>query len=108
MPTPLTITGERTVPGVAAENYWFRRHEAGYAAVPGWVPTTPRVVLDAGCGEGYAAGLLRGAWPDVRVVGVDYDAVDHGACRADPRRRAGGIPAGCADGAAAGDAARWT
>jgi SAM-dependent methyltransferase len=73
-PTALTITGERTVPGIAAENYWFRRHEAGYAAVPGWVPTTPRVVLDAGCGEGYAAGLLRGAWPDVRVVGVDYDA----------------------------------
>ena len=33
------------------------------------------VVLDAGCGEGYAAGLLRGAWPGVRVVGVDYDAV---------------------------------
>jgi SAM-dependent methyltransferase len=73
-PTALTITGERTVPGIAAENYWFRRHEAGYAAVPGWVPTTPRVVLDAGCGEGYAAGLLSGAWPDVRVVGVDYDA----------------------------------
>lgn len=75
VPTPLTITGERTVPGVAAENYWFRRHEAGYAAVPGWVPTSPRVVLDAGCGEGYAAELLRGAWPGVRVVGVDYDAV---------------------------------
>ena len=74
-PTALTITGERTVPGIAEENYWFRRHEAGYAAVPGWVPTTPRVVLDAGCGEGYAAGLLRRAWPDVRVVGVDYDAV---------------------------------
>ena len=63
------------MPGVASENYWFRRHEAGYAAVPGWVPTTPGVVLDAGCGEGYAAGLLRAAWPDVRVVGVDYDAV---------------------------------
>jgi SAM-dependent methyltransferase len=74
VPTSLTITGERTVPGVAAENYWFRRHEVGYAAVPGWVPTTPRVVLDAGCGEGYAAGLLRRAWPGVRVVGVDYDA----------------------------------
>ncbi|WP_457252384.1 class I SAM-dependent methyltransferase [Pedococcus sp. P5_B7] len=74
MPTPLTITGERTVPGVAAENYWFRRHEAGYAAVPGWVSSTPSVVLDAGCGEGYAAGLLDTAWPGVRVVGVDYDA----------------------------------
>lgn len=75
MPTPLTITGERTVPGVSSENYWFRRHEAGYAAVPGWVPSTPRVVLDAGCGEGYAAGLLASAWPGVRTVGVDYDAV---------------------------------
>lgn len=74
MPTPLTITGERTVPGVASENYWFRRHEAGYAAVAGWVRTTPTVVLDAGCGEGYAAGLLDAAWPGVRVVGVDYDA----------------------------------
>ncbi|KRF23015.1 hypothetical protein ASG91_16905 [Phycicoccus sp. Soil802] len=72
--TPLTITGERTVPWVASENYWFRRHEAGYAAVPGWVPSTPAVVLDAGCGEGYAAGLLDAAWPGVRVVGVDYDA----------------------------------
>ncbi|MEO6411609.1 MAG: class I SAM-dependent methyltransferase, partial [Pedococcus sp.] len=71
----LAVTGERTVPGVASENYWFRRHEAGYAAVPGWVPTTPRIVLDAGCGEGYAAGILGGAWPDVRVVGVDYDVV---------------------------------
>ena len=75
MPTPLTITGERTVPGVASENYWFRRHEAGYAAVPGWVPSPPGVVLDAGSGEGYAAGLLDAAWPGVRVVGVDYDAV---------------------------------
>ena len=78
MPTPpnaLTITGERTVPGVASENYWFRRHEAGYAAVPRWVPTAPRILVDAGCGEGYAADLLRSAWPAVRVVGVDYDAV---------------------------------
>ena len=82
MPTPppstsaaLSITGERTVPGIASENYWFRRHEAGYAAVPGWAPSVPSVVLDAGSGEGYAAGLLRGAWPHVRVVGIDYDAV---------------------------------
>jgi SAM-dependent methyltransferase len=75
VPTPLTITGERTVPGVESENYWFRRHEAGYAAVPGWLPSTPGVVLDAGCGEGYAAGLLGAAWPGVRVVGVDYDAL---------------------------------
>ena len=24
----LPLTGERTVPGVPEENYWFRRHEA--------------------------------------------------------------------------------
>lgn len=72
---PLTITGERTVPGVTDENYWFRRHEAGYAAVRGWVGTVPRVALDAGCGEGYAAAVLRASWPDLCVVGVDYDTV---------------------------------
>src|SRR3954452_1214271 len=70
----LSLTGERTVPGVASENYWFRRHEAGYAAVRGWVGAPPRVVLDAGCGEGYAAALLREEWPGACVVGVDYDA----------------------------------
>jgi SAM-dependent methyltransferase len=85
----LVLTGERTAPGIWHENYWFRRHEAGCAAVPGWVPAAPRVVLDAACGEGYAADVLRRAWPDVRVVGVDYDrataahaAVAHGSERA--------------------------
>lgn len=73
-PHGLPLTGERTGPDTWHENYWFRRHEAGYAAVPGRVPTSPAVLLDAGCGEGYAAGLLRPFWPDVRVVGVDYDA----------------------------------
>lgn len=72
---PLVITGERTVPGVWHENHWFRRHEAAYAALPDWVPTVPRVVLDAGCGEGYGAALVRTAWPGAHVVGVDYDAV---------------------------------
>jgi SAM-dependent methyltransferase len=75
VPTPLTLTGERTAPGIWHENYWFRRHEAGYVAVPGSVPSAPRVVLDAGCGEGYAAALLGAAWPGACVVGVDYDAL---------------------------------
>lgn len=26
----LPLTGERTVPGIAEENYWFRRHEVVY------------------------------------------------------------------------------
>lgn len=66
----LPLTGERTVPGVTEENYWFRRHEVVYAAL------LPRcrdaVVLEAGCGEGYGADLLAGAAR--AVVGLDYDA----------------------------------
>lgn len=27
---PLPLTGERTIPGLAEENYWFRRHEVVY------------------------------------------------------------------------------
>ena len=72
-PPPLALTGERTVPGVPHENYWFRRHEAVYAAVPGFVPGSPTVVVDAGSGEGYGASLLAQAFSGAAVVGVDYD-----------------------------------
>lgn len=69
METSLPLTGERTVPGIAEENYWFRRHEAAYAALaPHCVDA---VVLEAGCGEGYGANLLAGMAD--RVIGVDYD-----------------------------------
>jgi SAM-dependent methyltransferase len=66
----LALTGERTMPGIPAENYWFRRHEAAYNAV---VPFCPgAVVLEAGCGEGYGADRLAEV---ARVVlGLDYDA----------------------------------
>ena len=72
-PEQLPLTGERTVPGVAHENYWFRRHEAVYAAVPGWAPGAPALVVDAGSGEGYGASLLAQAFPGAAVLGVDYD-----------------------------------
>lgn len=69
---PFALTGERTLPGVVSENYWFRRHEVAYreaaaiAARRGW-----RTVLDAGCGEGYGADLL--ASRAERVIGLDLD-----------------------------------
>jgi SAM-dependent methyltransferase len=66
----LPLTGERTVPGIVEENYWFRRHEAAYLALRRHC--VDAVVLEAGCGEGYGAGLLA---RDARlVVGLDYDA----------------------------------
>jgi len=67
--TPLVLTGERTLPGIADENYWFRRHEAAYRATVPFV--TGAVVLEAGCGEGYGGDLL--ATTAHRVVALDYD-----------------------------------
>jgi SAM-dependent methyltransferase len=67
----LPLTGERTVPGIPEENYWFRRHEVVYRAIA--ERCAGAVVLEAGCGEGYGADLLaRGA---ARVLGLDYDPV---------------------------------
>lgn len=67
---PLPLTGERTVPGIAEENYWFRRHEIAYLELSG--RCADRTVLEAGPGEGYGADLL--AEVATHVVGVDYDA----------------------------------
>jgi len=71
----LPLTGERTVPGIVEENYWFRRHEVVYRRLVD--RCRDRDVLEAGCGEGYGADLIA----DVarRVIGLDYDdsAVAH-------------------------------
>ncbi|TCK20802.1 class I SAM-dependent methyltransferase [Pseudonocardia endophytica] len=75
----LPLTGERTVPGIAHENYWFRRHEVVYAAIA--PDCSGGVVLEAGCGEGYGADLLAGTAR--RVLALDYDVptVAHVASR---------------------------
>ncbi|MGH4025386.1 MAG: methyltransferase domain-containing protein [Pseudonocardiaceae bacterium] len=65
----LPLTGERTVPGIPQENYWFRRHEAAYLHLAPYCAQA--VVLDAGCGEGYGAALL--ASTAHRVIALDYD-----------------------------------
>ncbi|MEO3757137.1 class I SAM-dependent methyltransferase [Mycobacterium sp. B14F4] len=65
----LPLTGERTVPGLAEENYWFRRHEVVYARLAD--RCVGRDVLEAGCGEGYGADLI--AQVARRVIGLDYD-----------------------------------
>jgi SAM-dependent methyltransferase len=66
--TALTLTGERTLPGIAAENYWFRRHEVAYRWLAPWC--SGATVVDAGCGEGYGAAYLRRAAR--AVVALDY------------------------------------
>jgi SAM-dependent methyltransferase len=70
-PGALPLTGERTVPGVPAENYWFRRHEVAYRwALP---LVAGARVLEVGGGEGYGTALF--ATVARSVLGVDYDAL---------------------------------
>src|SRR3984957_20564778 len=69
IPAVLTLTGERTIPDLDIENYWFRRHQVVYQRLA--THCVGRDVLEAGCGEGYGADLIaEGAR---RVVAVDYD-----------------------------------
>jgi SAM-dependent methyltransferase len=77
--TPLPLTGERTVPGVAEENYWFRRHEVVYEALR--ERCAGARVLEAGCGEGYGADLLAGAAASVLALDLDARTTAHAAAR---------------------------
>jgi SAM-dependent methyltransferase len=65
----LTLTGERTIPGLDVENYWFRRHEVVYEQLA--PRCAGREVLEAGCGEGYGADLISRIAR--RVIALDYD-----------------------------------
>jgi len=70
----LPLTGERTIPDHAGENYWFRRHRACYQWAAARLAGVPILgpVLDAGVGEGYGAEdlALASNWP---AVGVELD-----------------------------------
>jgi 2-polyprenyl-3-methyl-5-hydroxy-6-metoxy-1,4-benzoquinol methylase len=72
---PLELTGERTLPDVPAENYWFRRHLVVYE----WIAErcAGLDVVDMACGEGYGTDVL--AQRARRVTGVDAnpDAYEH-------------------------------
>jgi SAM-dependent methyltransferase len=75
----LELTGERTLPNVPAENYWYRRHLAVYESIGARV--IGGRVIDMACGEGYGSEVLsRGA---AQVVGVDAnpDAHEHARLR---------------------------
>jgi 2-polyprenyl-3-methyl-5-hydroxy-6-metoxy-1,4-benzoquinol methylase len=70
---PLELTGERTLPDVPEENYWFRRHLAVYEWIAARVAGAR--VLDMACGEGYGTALL--AESAATAVGVDANPEAH-------------------------------
>jgi SAM-dependent methyltransferase len=79
---PLALTGERTLPDVPEENYWYRRHLVVYR----WI--AERVgglrVIDMACGEGYGSNVL--AESAASVVGVDANPEAHEHARLRYRR----------------------
>jgi 2-polyprenyl-3-methyl-5-hydroxy-6-metoxy-1,4-benzoquinol methylase len=75
---PLELTGERTLPDVPAENYWFRRHLVVYESIAARVGGMR--VLDMACGEGYGSDRL--ARVASSVVGVDANPEAHEHARA--------------------------
>jgi 2-polyprenyl-3-methyl-5-hydroxy-6-metoxy-1,4-benzoquinol methylase len=72
---PLELTGERTLPDVPAENYWFQRHVAVYR----WIADrcAGLHVVDMACGEGYGADLLARRAASVTGVDANPDAHEH-------------------------------
>ncbi len=80
---PLALTGERTLPDVPAENYWYRRHLAVYEWIA--VRTRGQRVVDMACGEGYGSDLLAAAGA-ASVVGVDANPEAHEHARLRYRR----------------------
>lgn len=76
---PLALTGERTLPDVPEENYWYQRHLVVYE----WIAT--RVdglhVVDVASGEGYGADVLAARAASVLGIEPNPEAFEHAVAR---------------------------
>jgi 2-polyprenyl-3-methyl-5-hydroxy-6-metoxy-1,4-benzoquinol methylase len=72
---PLELTGERTLPDVPVENYWFRRHLVVYE----WIAErcAGLKVVDMACGEGYGTEVLARRAREVTGVDANPEAFEH-------------------------------
>ena len=76
---PLELTGERTLPDIPEENYWYRRHLAVYR----WIGArcAGLRVVDMACGEGYGAAALAARAAEVVGVDANPEAHEHASLR---------------------------
>lgn len=72
---PLHLTGERTLPDVPEENYWYRRHLIVYEWIADRVHG--RRVVDLACGEGYGSDVLANTAAEVIGVDANPEAFAH-------------------------------
>src|SRR5690242_21812598 len=76
---PLSLTGERTLPDVPEENYWFRRHLVVYEWIAQRVAGLD--VVDVASGEGYGAAVLESEAASVLGIEPNPEAYEHAAAR---------------------------
>ena len=76
---PLELTGERTLPDVPEENYWYQRHLVVYQ----WIRerVAGQKVIDMASGEGYGANVLAEKAREVVGVEANSDAFAHAVAR---------------------------
>jgi 2-polyprenyl-3-methyl-5-hydroxy-6-metoxy-1,4-benzoquinol methylase len=76
---PLPLTGERTLPDVPEENYWYQRHLVVYE----WIAARlgGKCVVDMACGEGYGSNVLADSAASVVGVDANPDAHEHARLR---------------------------
>lgn len=90
---PLSLTGERTLPDVPEENYWYRRHlvvyewiaaridRRGPSLVAGAPAGTRPKVVDLACGEGYGTAVLSSTASEAVGVDANPEAYEHARLR---------------------------
>ena len=76
---PLELTGERTLPDVPEENYWFQRHLVVYQWIAARVHG--RRVVDLASGEGYGAAVLARTARSVVGVEANLEAFEHAVAK---------------------------
>jgi SAM-dependent methyltransferase len=76
---PLALTGERTLPDVPEENYWYQRHLVVYE----WIAEQVRGqrVIDMASGEGYGSAVLARTAASVVGVEANPEAFEHARLR---------------------------
>src|ERR1700753_3179739 len=77
--SPLSLTGERTLPDVPEENYWYRRHLVVYE----WIARRVHGerVIDMASGEGYGSNVLARSAASVVGVEANPEAYEHARLR---------------------------
>ncbi|MEO6496436.1 MAG: class I SAM-dependent methyltransferase [Solirubrobacteraceae bacterium] len=76
---PLALTGERTLPDVPEENYWYQRHLVVYRWIAARVGG--QHVVDVASGEGYGADTLAEHATSVLGIEPNPDAFEHAVAR---------------------------